>query len=124
MPQPAPVPVEESATARAAAIPAGSLDRVADGIVDRNGDGRIDLWIYRQDGEIVRKALDENHDGRPDRILHYDPSLDPVMELSLSGTGPRFEGEAGLPEPELDPEFAPVGAGGLDPEDEPEPALV
>ena len=30
------------------------------------------------------------------RILHYDPSLDPVMELSLSGTGDRFEGEQGL----------------------------
>ena len=29
-------------------------------------------------------------------ILHYDPSLDPVLELSLSGEGPRFEGEAGL----------------------------
>ncbi len=30
------------------------------------------------------------------RILHYDPSLDPVMELSLSGTGARYEGEQGL----------------------------
>ncbi|MEM7480785.1 MAG: efflux RND transporter permease subunit [Acidobacteriota bacterium] len=29
-------------------------------------------------------------------ILHYDPSLDPVMELSLSGRGDRFEGEEGL----------------------------
>jgi HAE1 family hydrophobic/amphiphilic exporter-1 len=29
-------------------------------------------------------------------ILHYDPSLDPVLELSLSGEGARFEGEAGL----------------------------
>ena len=29
-------------------------------------------------------------------ILHYDPSLDPVMELSLSGEGKRFEGQAGL----------------------------
>ncbi len=29
-------------------------------------------------------------------ILHYDPSLDPVMELSLSGSGQRFEGESGL----------------------------
>ena len=29
-------------------------------------------------------------------ILHYDPSLDPVMELSLSGKGKRFEGESGL----------------------------
>ena len=29
-------------------------------------------------------------------ILHYDPSLDPVMELSLSGQGERFDGENGL----------------------------
>jgi hydrophobic/amphiphilic exporter-1 (mainly G- bacteria), HAE1 family len=29
-------------------------------------------------------------------ILHYDPSLDPVMELSLSGEGARFAGEEGL----------------------------
>lgn len=29
-------------------------------------------------------------------ILHFDPSLDPVMELSLSGQGERFEGEDGL----------------------------
>ena len=29
-------------------------------------------------------------------ILHYDPSLDPIMELSLSGKGEAFQGEAGL----------------------------
>jgi len=29
-------------------------------------------------------------------ILRFDPSLDPVMELSLSGQGGRFEGEEGL----------------------------
>lgn len=29
-------------------------------------------------------------------ILHFDPSLDPIMELSFSGTGTRFEGESGL----------------------------
>jgi HAE1 family hydrophobic/amphiphilic exporter-1 len=29
-------------------------------------------------------------------ILHYDPSLDPVLELTLTGTGKRFEGEQGL----------------------------
>ena len=33
--------------------------------------------------------------GRP-LILHYDPALDPVMELSLSGQGDRFSGESGL----------------------------
>jgi len=29
-------------------------------------------------------------------ILHFDPSLDPIMELSFSGTGSRYEGESGL----------------------------
>ncbi|MDA1275422.1 MAG: efflux RND transporter permease subunit [Verrucomicrobia bacterium] len=29
-------------------------------------------------------------------ILHFDPSLDPIMELSLSGEGDRFPGEEGL----------------------------
>ena len=29
-------------------------------------------------------------------ILHYDPSLDPVLELSLSGEGDLYEGESGL----------------------------
>ncbi len=29
-------------------------------------------------------------------ILRFDPSLDPVMELSLSGSGDRFEGEEGM----------------------------
>ena len=29
-------------------------------------------------------------------ILHFDPSLDPIMELSLSGEGNRFQGEQGL----------------------------
>ncbi len=29
-------------------------------------------------------------------ILRFDPSLDPIMELSLSGTGDRYEGEDGL----------------------------
>lgn len=29
-------------------------------------------------------------------ILRFDPSLDPIMELSLSGEGPLYQGEAGL----------------------------
>jgi len=29
-------------------------------------------------------------------ILHFDPSLDPIMELSFSGEGARFDGEQGL----------------------------
>ena len=29
-------------------------------------------------------------------ILHFDPELDPILELSLSGRGPAFAGEEGL----------------------------
>jgi hydrophobic/amphiphilic exporter-1 (mainly G- bacteria), HAE1 family len=29
-------------------------------------------------------------------LLHFDPALDPIMELSFSGTGQRYEGEQGL----------------------------
>ncbi|MDX1389652.1 MAG: efflux RND transporter permease subunit, partial [Acidobacteriota bacterium] len=29
-------------------------------------------------------------------ILHYDPSLDPILELSLSGADETYEGESGL----------------------------
>src|SRR5262245_48469098 len=49
----------------------GPSEPVADGIVDRNEDGRIDLWIYRQRGEIVRRVLDENYDGAPDNWIDY-----------------------------------------------------
>lgn len=66
-----PQPVEEQAE-RPAERPAVGEQALADGIVDRDEDGRIDLWIYREQGEIVRKALDQNFDGRPDTILHYD----------------------------------------------------
>ncbi len=52
--------------------PRGLGDRPAHGVVDRNRDGRIDHWIYRKDGEIVREVFDENSDGQPDRILVYD----------------------------------------------------
>jgi hypothetical protein len=49
-----------------------SQPAVANGIVDRDGDGRVDQWIFRENGEISRVELDEDADGRPDRFLHYD----------------------------------------------------
>ncbi len=44
----------------------------ASGIVDRNADGRIDQWIFREDGEISKQLLDEDFDGRPDRTIIFD----------------------------------------------------
>ena len=55
--------------------------QAADGIVDRNGDGRVDLWIYRQDGEIVRRVLDEDFDGRADRSVVYDPASQQIARV-------------------------------------------
>jgi len=54
----------------------------ASGVVDRNGDGRTDHWIFRANGEIAREEFDENFDGRPDRILHYDLSTHQVVKLN------------------------------------------
>jgi antitoxin component YwqK of YwqJK toxin-antitoxin module len=44
----------------------------ASGIVDRNNDGRIDQWIFRENGEIAKEVLDEDFDGRPDRTIVFD----------------------------------------------------
>ncbi len=44
----------------------------ASGIVDRNNDGRIDQWIFREEGEIAKEVLDEDFDGRPDRTILFD----------------------------------------------------
>jgi hypothetical protein len=67
IPQPA-----ESTLGAKAVQPLRGEAQLADGIVDRDEDGRVDMWIYRDDGQIVRKALDQNFDGRPDTTLHYD----------------------------------------------------
>jgi antitoxin component YwqK of YwqJK toxin-antitoxin module len=51
----------------------GNLFPSASGIVDRNNDGRIDQWIFRENGEIAKEVLDEDFDGRPDRTMIFDP---------------------------------------------------
>ncbi len=61
----------------AAAIPPPT----ASGVVDRNADGRTDQWIFRVNGEIEREELDDDFDGRPDRILHYDLASHQVVRL-------------------------------------------
>jgi hypothetical protein len=53
----------------------------ADGIVDRNGDGRIDQWIYREQGEIARRVLDDDFDGRADRSFLYDRATQQLVRV-------------------------------------------
>ncbi len=69
---PATVPGASQSSQAARSNPGVLGDRPAHGVVDRNRDGRIDHWIYREDGEIVREVFDEDSDGRPDRVLVYD----------------------------------------------------
>jgi antitoxin component YwqK of YwqJK toxin-antitoxin module len=47
---------------------------VADKVTDRNGDGRPDLWQYRESGALVRELFDEDADGRVDHTIRYDPA--------------------------------------------------
>jgi len=73
-PQRAPAPSYTPPPQRSSGDPTPSAAQRAEaqGIVDRDGDGRVDQWIYRERGEISRVELDENADGRPDRSIHYD----------------------------------------------------
>lgn len=67
----------------------GSNPTTADGIVDRNQDGRIDQWIYRNHGEIEREELDEDFDGRVDRIIYIDLASHQIrlVEEDNNGSG-------------------------------------
>jgi hypothetical protein len=66
---PAPTPRRE--TPRPTVSATGN-EPVAQGVVDRDGDGHVDHWIYREQGEIVREVFDENSDRQPDRTVLYD----------------------------------------------------
>jgi len=61
----------------------------ASGIVDRNNDGRIDQWIFRENGEIAKEVLDEDFDGRPDRKIVFDAQTHRPgrVEEDTSGNG-------------------------------------
>jgi len=73
--RPSPAPRLATQEPRTASRPRPAADpglAAASGIIDRDGDGRTDQWIYRENGEISRESFDENFDGNPDRTLHYD----------------------------------------------------
>lgn len=53
----------------------------ASGVVDRNGDGQTDYWIFRENGQMTREVYDENFDGVPDRTLHYDLASHQVVRI-------------------------------------------
>ncbi len=56
--------------------------------VDRNADGRPDLWGYDENGYREREALDDDYDGRVDRVLYYDPQSRLIRsEEDLDGDG-------------------------------------
>jgi len=65
------------------------IDRNYDGVIDRiesydakgvitrietdtNGDGKMDEWVYYEEGVPVKGEKDLNADGKPDTVLIYD----------------------------------------------------
>jgi antitoxin component YwqK of YwqJK toxin-antitoxin module len=76
-PAPAPAPVIASAPPVSAALSGPAPT----GQVDRDGDGRTDHWITRENGAIAREAFDENFDGKPDRTVTYDPSSHEAVSI-------------------------------------------
>src|SRR5262245_4331705 len=65
-----------AAGALAAAMPApasGAVGPAADRVLDRDGDGRPDGWIFLTNGQVSRERFDDNGDGVPDRTVWRDP---------------------------------------------------
>ncbi len=46
----------------------------ADRVLDRDGDGQPDHWVYLSQGRPAREQFDDNGDGRPDRSVLRDPA--------------------------------------------------
>ncbi len=46
----------------------GRLERIT---YDRNGDGKLDAWLYMDGTRVVLAELDENYDGKVDRWEYY-----------------------------------------------------
>jgi hypothetical protein len=83
---PAPAPAVAPLPAISAATPPAPVAvamaaPAATGQVDRDGDGRTDHWITRENGAIARESFDENFDGKSDRTLIYDPASHAVAQI-------------------------------------------
>jgi hypothetical protein len=63
------------------------IERVREA-VDRDGDGRPDVWVYGGADGGSRRVLDENGDGQPDQIETYGPDRELLRtEEDLDGDG-------------------------------------
>lgn len=76
----APTPPSPSPRAPQAPGPSAEL-MAASGQVDRNADGRVDQWIFRQNGDIAKERFDDDFDGLPDKTLLYDLATHQVAQI-------------------------------------------
>jgi hypothetical protein len=57
---------------------------------DLNGDGRVDVWeAYDDDGNVVKQAYDLDFDGKPDLVITYEKG-----QLVRKDFAPGFDGRA------------------------------
>src|ERR1700690_3175230 len=61
-------------------------------LMDRNRDGKWDLWSYYEHGQRVRSECDNNFDGKPDEIWRYSNGVLVSMEkdTDFNGTSDWF----------------------------------
>jgi hypothetical protein len=71
------------AAPRAAAVPVTPADRV----LDQDGDGQADHWIYLSQGRPAREQFDDNGDGAPDRTVLRDPASGEQLRVEEDRNG-------------------------------------
>ena len=55
---------------------------------DLNGDGRVDVWeTYDDEGNVAKQAYDLDFDGKPDLVITYEKGQLVRKERDSKGTG-------------------------------------
>ena len=57
--------------------------------VDRNGDGRTDIWRYLKDGVLTRSEVDSDYDGKIDFWAYYKNGKTERQEIDRNNDGRR-----------------------------------
>jgi hypothetical protein len=76
-----------AASTAAEALPSRSPAGLPDLVLDRDGNGRPDHWVYREHGRPVRELFDDDGDGVPNRTIILDPVTGQRVRLEEDADG-------------------------------------
>jgi len=57
--------------------------------MDRNGDGKTDIWRYLKDGVLIRSEVDSDYDGNIDFWAYYENGKTERQEIDRNNDGRR-----------------------------------